>query len=278
MRIHVGIIAYNEEDFIEASIRSVYDHVDNIIVIDGSPWGKSKDNTVAVARSIGPKVDVITGTWKNKGTDHKMFQRQAYLSRMPKNPKDWCILQDADEAFDEENLLRLIDHMRKADEKTMLLSYQWRHIFGDCWHYISGGSWDKPRRVGAFRLKPGVCQFNHHIVGIHKYGKDKKRKDPRLTGPFGEWTKLGPPGNIILKDVMFFHYGQAQNREKQKARSKYYFYRDKKFRQGNETWDEYYERKFCVDWEVRMQQPNVNVYDGHHPKSIEPMIGTYWKR
>lgn len=267
MKIHVGIIAYNEEDFIEASIRSVYDYVDNIIVIDGSPWGESKDRTVDIARSIGPKVTAIRGTWRNKGTDHKMIQRQAYLSRMPKNPKDWCILHDADEAFDEENILRLIKYMKKASRKTMLFSYQWHHIFGDCWHSIHGGSWDKPRRVGAFRLMPNVVQFNHHQVGVYK-----------TKGGPGQFNKLGPPGNIILKDVMFFHYGQAQNREKQKFRSWYYFNRDKKFRHGNETWDEYYERKFCVDWEVRMQQPNVLPYDGHHPQSIEPLIGTYWKR
>jgi len=264
MRIYVGIIAYNEEDFIEASIRSVYDYVDQVIVVSGSPWGESTDKTVDIANSIGPKVKVLSGTWRNKGTDHKMIQRQAYLSEMPKNPKDWCILQDADEAFDAENIIKLIEYLRNADSRTMLFSYQWRHIFGDCWHYIHGGSWDHPRRVGTFRLVSGVTQFNHHMVGVHK--------------GLGNFQKLGRPGHIILDDVMFFHYGQAQNKKKQIFRSKYYFNRDAKFRQGNETWEEYYQRKFVPDWERRMQQPNVKLYDGLHPKSIRPLIGTYWKR
>lgn len=278
MKVYVGIIAYNEADFIEASIRSVYDYVDQIIVVDGSFWGPSKDNTVNIANSIGPKVSVISGIWRNKGTDHKMIQRQTYLSRMPKNSQDWCILHDADEAWDAENLIRLIKYMENADPKTVLFSYQWLHIFGDCWHYISGGSWDKPRRVGAFRLIPGVCQFNHHIVGIHKYGKRSDSRQPRKIGPFGEWTKLGPPRHIILKDVTFLHYGQAQKKEKMEFRSWYYFSRDKKFRHGSETWEEYKKRKFDPEWEVRMQQQNVMSYDGPHPKAIQPLIGTYWKK
>ena len=37
MKVYIGMIAYNEEVFIEASLKSVYDYVDEIIVIDGSP-------------------------------------------------------------------------------------------------------------------------------------------------------------------------------------------------------------------------------------------------
>jgi len=125
VKISVGIIAYNEEDFIEASIRSVYDHVDQIIVVDGSPWGPSADKTVSIANNIGSKVKVISGTWKNKeknGTDHKMVQRQAYIDMMEHGEDNWCILHDADEIWDDENLLRLINYMHHADHRTMLFS------------------------------------------------------------------------------------------------------------------------------------------------------------
>jgi len=264
MRVYCGIIAYNEEWIIEASLKSVYDYVDKIIVIDGSYWGPSTDKTVDIARSVGSKVEVISGTWRVKGMDHKYEQRMQYLNRMPKNSKDWCILHDADEIWDGENLGRLIDYLRYADNRTMLFSYQWLHLFGDCWHSIHGGSWDKPRKVGTFRLVPEVTYFNHHMVGVH-HG-------------VGNFQKLGSPGHITLKDVMFYHYGQAASKEKMEFKSYYYFFRDKGFRRGYKSWKEYRKNIFLPHWEKRMQQPNVVPYDGPHSEAIQPLIGTFWKK
>ena len=219
---------------------------------------------------------VVSGTWKNMvvnadtglpGTDHKIVQRQAYIDLMEKGLDNWCILQDADEIWDGENLERLIVYMLHADYRTMLFSYQWLHIFGDLHHRIAGGHWDKPRTVGAFRLLRDVVQFNHHLVGVHK------KKDVGI----GNFSKLDFPGHVILSDVMFFHYGQAQNKEKQEARSRYYFGRDQDFRRGYATWEEYYKGKFLPDWEKRMEQESVLSYNGAHPEAVK-LLGELWKK
>ena len=193
MKIFVGVIAYNEEIFIEASLRSLYEYVDKIIVVDGSYWGPSEDKTVEIARSIGPKVEVISGTWRWHGTDHKHIQRSQYLSMMPKGLDNWCILHDADEVWDKENIKRLVNYLQEADERTMLFSYQWIHLFNDPWHKIHGTQWSMPRSVGTFRLVEGIRQFNHHMVGVGDVN----------------FQKLHYPERVILEDVMFYHYGQA---------------------------------------------------------------------
>jgi len=250
MKIYAGVIAYNEEWIIEASLKSLYDYVDEIVVIDGSFWRASTDKTAEIARSVGPKVKVVSGVWRayqkdgSIGTDHKFQQRMEYLNRMPKDLEDWCILHDADEVWASEDIKRLVNHLRCADRRTLLFSYQWIHLFGDPWHRIRGTNWDKPRSVGAFRLMPGVKCLNHHMVGIGE------------PSPIN-FEKLGFPGRVILDDVMFHHYGQAASKEKMEFKSYYYFFRDSKFRQGYKSWEEYREKKFLLDWEVRMAQSNV---------------------
>lgn len=267
MKVYAGVIVYNEEVFIEASLKSLYNHVDEIIVVDGSRWGPSTDKTAKIAQSVGPKVKLISGTFRNpKDADHKKIQRQVYIDNMEKSHNNWCILHDADEVWDDENIARLVDHLRYADRKTMLFSYQWLHFFGDCWHYIHGGAWSEPRSVGTFRLVPGMRQLNHHRVGIPETGHG-----------FGA---LSAPGSIVLNDVMFYHCGQAATKEKLEFKTHYYFVRDSFFKRGYkpDQWEKYRKEVFLPDWEKRMEQPNVKPYDGPYPKYIQPLIGTFWKK
>ena len=269
MKIYAGVIAYNEELLIEASLRSIYEHVDEIIVIDGSPQGPSTDSTAKIAASLGPKVKVISGTFKNlTGVDHKLIQRSAYLDRMEKLYDDWCIVHDADEVWDEENIQRLVAHLRNAPKETLLFSYQWIHLFVDCWHFIHGGEWDRPRDLGAFRLVPGISYLNHHRVGMD-------RRDSRIN--FGSQPA---PVHTILGDVKFFHYGHAQTREKVEAKVHFYFDRDIKCRAGYSANDwERYRKEYFIPWyESRLALPNVLKYEGSHPSYVQNLVDGFWKK
>jgi len=267
-KIYVGMIVYNEEIFIEASLKSVYDHVDEIVIIDGSPWGPSTDNTVKIAQSLGPKVKITSGTWRAKGTDHKWVQRSEGLELMEKGRNNWCIVHDADEVWSEWHIKRLIWHLCNANEATMLFSYQWIHLFNDPWHRVRGKELDQPRRVGTFRLVSGVRYLNHHMVGTGKNGNP-----PNLN-----FQKLPFPEHVTLPEVMFFHYGQAVTKEKAKFKAYYYFLRDIKARGGYKSWEEYYKEVFLPGWETRMKRKSVSPYYGVYPKAVQPLIGTFWKR
>lgn len=270
--IYCGVIAYNEELLIEASLRSIYEHVDEIIVIDGSPQGPSTDATAKIAASIGPKVKVTSGTFNNPSSiDHKLIQRSAYIDRMEKSGDNWCILHDADEVWDDENIQRLTTYLRSAPKETLLFSYQWLHFIADCWHTIHGGQWTPPREIGAFRLLPGIHYISHHRIGINIEGRDIH---------FIDFAKQSSPAHIILEDVMFFHYGHAQTKEKAEAKSHFYFDRDSACREGYGVteWGRYREEYFLPWLKNRLMLPNVVPYDGPHPKWVQNLIGTFWNK
>jgi len=281
MKIYVGMIAYDEEWIIGYSLKSVYDYVDEIIVIDGSQWGPSTDRTVEIASSVGPKVRVISGTWiamnkdGQRGTDHKYRQQMEFLENMEKGLDNWCIFMGADEVWDEENIKRLVDYLQKA-KGTMLFSYQWLNFYGDCWHTIYGGAWTEPRPVSAFRLIPGITFLNHHRVGIHA------PDCPPVN--FGE---LGYPGRIILEDVMFFHYTACCPFEKFKFRMKFYFDRDAHFRRAyggyeGDEWERFLKEQVTPEWERRcnleIRGAELKPFKGKHPKVIQPLIDKLWYR
>jgi len=256
------MIAYNEELMIEASIRSVYDYVDEIIVINGSPWGPSTDKNGSAGRCVGPKVKVIEGTYKSpKGTDHKVIQRQAYLDIMNKSLDNWCILHDADEAFTGGNIQRLLNYMQSARPETVLFGYPAINFIGDCWHIYKG----EPRKTGAWRLHPKMTHLNHHRVGVHQRSN---------------WSLEDPPIRIMLNDVFFHHYGHALTLEKDEIRERCYLARGDFLKHGYKPneWERCKRERLLPHWERKkaLVKTNRGLYTGEHPEAIKPLIGTFW--
>ena len=264
MKIYIGMIAYNEEVFIEASLRSVYDHVDEIIVIDGSPWGPSTDKTAEIARSVGSRVKVISGKYVNKvGTDHKKIQRQAYLNKMDKDYYNWVILHDADEAFTRDNIERLLQYIHNAKLETKVFGNVPINFIADCWHRFGG----EARKTAAWRLIPGVVHLNHHRVGLKN---------------FPSWSLAEAPTRIMLEDVLFHHYGHALGNDKDIVRGKCYLERGDFHRLGynSDEWKRYYKERLLPHWKMKEERKTMDkgVYDGEHPESVNPLIGTYWPK
>ena len=84
--ISVCILTYNEEQNIERCLASVYDWVDEIIIIDG----RSTDNTVKKARAFGDKVKV----YSYDNPPNFLINKQRSID---KATKDWLLQLDADE-------------------------------------------------------------------------------------------------------------------------------------------------------------------------------------
>jgi len=266
--VYIGMIVHNEEWIVEYALKSTYEFVDKIIVVDGSPTGPSTDRTVEIVKSIGPKIKVIQGTYKNK-----LFQRQAYIDEMEKGYDHWCILQDADEVYKKSDIKRLVNYLHTASNRTKLFSWQWIHFYGDCWHILRGDSWDRPRDVGAFRLVPGIKQLKHHWVG-----REKDSKEGRKTG----FSGLKFPERIILKDVCFFHYTGCDPFEHFVEKRKLYFHRDREMRNRNgkeyskEDWGSYYVEVVLPEWENRKIPQalgsKVEKFAGTHPEVMKSFI------
>lgn len=272
MKISVGTIAYNTEFYIEASLKSLYDYVDEIYVIDGSARGPSTDKTASIARSVGKKVRVASGTFKRGHTQHdrewgEQEQRQAYISLMEKGKDNWCILHDADEVWDSENMERLVENAKTADPETMLLSYHWAHFFRDPWHLITGGIWDRPRSIGMFRLIPGVMQMSYNTVGIGS--------------PPTNWTWAAIPTKVVLDDVLFYHYGHVLPFERYAFKVRCFveqgLYKD----YAPHEWERYRKEDLLPWWNKGIKFPYVKPFVGDHPKAIRhllPKMEKFWKK
>ncbi len=261
MRIFCGTIAYNAEFTIAASLKSLYDYVDGIYVIDGSASGASTDRTAEIARSVGEKVEVVSGTFKCGHTHNnrewgEQAQRQLYIDLMEKDANNWCILHDADEVWDEENIERLVGHARIARPNIMLLSYHWIHFFRDPWHIITGGNWKKPRAVGTFRLIPGVAQTSYNTVGLA--GRD--------------WTWANQPTKVILDDVMFYHYGHVHPFERYAFKVKAFVEQGLYSGYEPHEWERYKREGLIPWWNKGVKLSNVLEYAGKHPKAIRHLI------
>ena len=113
----IGIIALNEEEYIRACLKSIYnwDCCHEIIIVEGStdlwreanpdsvmPNGSSKDKTVEIIKNfpdLQHKIKLIQGKWKDK-----MEARNAYLTRAT---GDFLFQIDCDEFYTHNDLGKL---------------------------------------------------------------------------------------------------------------------------------------------------------------------------
>ncbi len=120
MKVAAVYSVFNEEEYIEYSIRSVRDHVDQVVVnINHRPWRRdgdaggrtyAVDRTEAIVRELArhdPKIVVHTGTWFTE-VDH----RQAGMAYCLAHGFDYYFLVDGDEVYRPEHLAALWEEVR----------------------------------------------------------------------------------------------------------------------------------------------------------------------
>ena len=168
-RVHGGdvvacYIVLNEEEFIEASLESVYPLADRIIIVEGgndyavaAGWceadRRSSDATVARVREFpdpAGKIELIQGTWKDKAD-----QRSAYAERL--KPGDWMLLMDGDEVFFETGLWRLSALMHSFD--IIMPGF---HLFWNNLDTLGTGKWEGFTQVKAVRWQTGYRYRDHN--------------------------------------------------------------------------------------------------------------------
>ena len=211
---------HNEEEFAPIVLKSIYDQVDQIIVIEGAvanrpkstPDGHSIDNTWAVIEDFkknhDPKKKILSirirKPWKNLEE-----LKQTFIDLT--NDGDWLIINDADEIYlphDIERVRRAIELNPHACEfiPTFL------HFYRDFQHvYAPAAEW-QPQHQRIFKRINGM-KYNSH---------------PIVTLPDGHCSYFSmhlQHRRVLLDNFFIYHYGYARSGMDQIMREKQEYYK-----------------------------------------------------
>ncbi len=111
MKLSLCIAAFNEEKNIHYPMDSVYDIVDEVIIVDGG----SEDKTIEIAKTYGEKVRIIQSD--NPAMFHKNKEKAIMAAE-----GEWILQLDADEALSPE-LKKEIVTLISGPKKDTLVAY-----------------------------------------------------------------------------------------------------------------------------------------------------------
>lgn len=188
-RVVAGMIAYQCEEWIAASIESIYDFCDSIIVVEGSvettrDWsvdGGSADRTMEEVASVSDpkrKIKIVRGKWPSKTE-----MRNAYLEASHIQDGDWLFQVDADEIYHHDDLTRLEEEVRGRNEVVLF-----HHL--DYWQTLDrvcvGEAWTRFLQVRLHRFQSGDHYVSHRNPcggdgrGVQIERKVEQREDVRI--------------------------------------------------------------------------------------------------
>lgn len=239
---------HNEQEFAPIVLKSIYDQVDQIIVIEGAvanrpkstPDGHSIDDTWAVIEDFkknhDPKKKVLSirirKPWKNLEE-----LKQTFIDLT--NDGDWLIINDADEIYqpaDIERVRRAIELNPHACEfvPTFL------HFYRDFQHvYAPAAEW-QPQHQRIFKRINGM-KYNSH---------------PIVTLPDGHCSYFSMHlqyRRILLDKFFIYHYGYARSGMDQIMLEKQEYY--KKELAGHGRADVKFDAK-VKEWMLRSEPTN----------------------
>jgi len=193
-KIAACYITKDSEEFIEYSIKSIYDMVSKIIIIDNC----SKDKTLEILQKMKDpqnKVIFISREFKDKTE-----QRNVYCEMLDNMDYAWII--DSDEVWDSDNL-RKIESLIFANPEVPSFCFNFIDFWKDFAH-VSKGIWE------TFTGRKSLINLN--LAGKIKYNIH--------TSPITIDDKEIPA--VFCKDIKFFHYSYVRSDERIKDKIDYY--------------------------------------------------------
>lgn len=251
---------HNEEEFASLVLRSIYNEVDRIIVIEGAV--KNRSNATPDGHSIDRTVEIIEDFKQHHDPDKKLLfikikrpwenleeMKQAFIDMSL--PGDWLLINDADEFYRPEDIRRL----RRAIElnpQACEFVPNFLHFYGDFNHVaVPGPEW-QPQHQRVFKCVRGM-KYNSH---------------PVVTDPAGHCTYFSShyqPRRVMLNDFFIYHYGYARSSMDAIMKEKQAYYEKELAAHGaaNKKFDQK-----VKDWFANTEP--VLEFDGEHPIAIHP--------
>ena len=239
-------IVLNEEEYIQASLESIYDFVDRIVIVEGgndfavkAGWcdssKRSTDYTVERIQEFPDpqgKIKLIQGSWATK-----VDQRNAYADLL--EPGEWMLLMDGDEVFLESGLWRLSALMHSYD--IIMPGF---YLFWNNFHTLGTSVWNDFLQSKAVRWHKGFRYLNHNCPSDTS-GKLIVRRDA-----YRKWRSSN--------ERLYCHYSWVKPLEKLRVKAEYYRHQG-----GHPAVVKDYMNKVFLAW--RQDPAGVEKMYGTHP-------------
>jgi len=242
MKLFALMTVYNEAKFLDCSIRSIQDHVDGIVIVEGAYEEtvrlgmpkRSNDGTLEIiGRSILNMPCEAAAIKANEKSDAQ--QRNVGLEKIKEMGADFFMIVDGDEVY--------LPHHFKLIRKFMEQPYD-AHVFtcntfvNDFWHYT------EQRFPRLFRL----------------YGDSEFTNDNFVRCNGKEWGQYP----VSIANIDYFHYAFVKGEER--------------FLTKKEWWESRFGEGFRYDWEIKdgvITPDNHTVFEhtGSHPAEIIEKFG-----
>lgn len=136
---------YNENEYVEYAIKSCLEHVDHLVIVEGSyqetiKLGKeprSTDGTIQIIEQFrsNPKVHII---FANEPSDKD--QRNIGLAKIKElNPDGWLYIHDGDEVYTSQNYVQIKALCKRLDKLNFCKGVYFRSLtfVNDFYHYTN---------------------------------------------------------------------------------------------------------------------------------------------
>ena len=246
LKLTALITVYNEAKFLDCCLESIKDHVDSIVVVEGSyqeniRLGKpprSEDETEEVIHKFMDRNEDKRITLLHYNEESDAQQRNAGLEEI-KDQKDidFCMIVDGDEVYTPE-MFKLIKAIMRTNQDVFY--HTCRTFVGDFNTYC------KQQFPRLFRLYEDTEFTNDNFV--------------RSNGK--EWPDLSK----TIINLQYFHYGFLKGNDKFLDKKKWW---ESRFGKGQFNYDWY------VDTEGKITPTGHDLYQftGKHPKVVQDKFG-----
>lgn len=250
-------ITKNGEEFLDFSMKSVKEFVDEIIIVDD----QSNDKTLDIAHKNGAYI--IQGVYDGD----KRKQRNEYLKEAR---GEWILVVDDDEIYKKDEIAWLRKWIEsEASQKYNTIRYPLYHFWKSPNKIITGHMWNQMLER-CFRNMEGLIYNVHHTVS------DKE-------GRFLNGSSYYKDTVFVTDNIHIYHYSYLKNPEYIRNKIRYYMLRDNPncnidnvdewvnrhpYFSGNFSQPRYGENGLYVAGEANGHTENVIPFKGEHPCDI----------
>lgn len=202
MKITAQVMVANEQNWVWYAIRSLIDHVDEIMVWDTG----SEDETINTIKTINsPKLKLKIMDKVTKDSHTKLRQKM-----LDETSGDWFIILDGDEVWWQNSASTLIKSIKLHPDKSAIIS-PFINAVGDVFHYQDPKSGHY--RIGDFQGCYTLRAINRKLPGLSIHNPHG-RQEYRL----GDGRSLQSLGSdLLFVDAPFLHLTHLQRSPQDKS-------------------------------------------------------------